>query len=52
MIREFSHWIKNSGSAMAVCRVREDLRSILVDFSQDNIPVFDEKREAMSTRWW
>ncbi len=52
MIRELSAWVKNSGSAMAVCRVRPDLRSMLIAFSQDRIPVFDEKTEALGTRWW
>jgi hypothetical protein len=51
MIREFYYWLTSWGSRMAICRVRRDLLHYLTAFSQDKIPIFSDKKEAMSAKW-
>jgi len=51
MVREFYHWLKPWGSSMAICRVRQDLRSVLTSFSQDKILLFSDKKTAIASKW-
>jgi anti-anti-sigma regulatory factor len=51
MIGDFYTWLKPWGSTMALCRVRDDLKTILRTMDLAKIPLFHDKREAIDARW-
>jgi anti-anti-sigma regulatory factor len=51
MIDEFDKWLKQWGSTMALCRVRRELQGILATMEIANIPLFQDKRSAVASRW-
>ena len=50
MLSEFYTWLRPWGSNLAFCRVRADLRPMLVTMGL-NIPVFLDKHTAMAAKW-
>jgi anti-anti-sigma regulatory factor len=51
MLREFSKWLGNFGSRMALCRMRSEIRDVLAIFRADKIPYFDDKKKALVEKW-
>ncbi|MBI3407107.1 MAG: FHA domain-containing protein [Planctomycetes bacterium] len=51
MIRDFSKWLRNLGSRMAICRIRPDFKELLAVFHADQIPHFDDKPAAILANW-
>ncbi len=53
MIGEFYRWLKPWGSSMALCRVRDELQSIIhtVDPELAKLRIFRDKRAGVSERW-
>ncbi len=51
MLGEFAAWVKPWGSTLAFCRVRRDLQPILVTMHLNRIPLFPDKRTALTAKW-
>lgn len=51
MLREFSKWLGNFGSRMALCRMRAEIQGVLGIFQADRIPLFEDKKKALVAKW-
>ncbi|MSQ97234.1 MAG: FHA domain-containing protein [Gemmataceae bacterium] len=52
MLADFYRWLQHSrGSAMAVCRIRPELRPALSMFKIESIRIFDDKKTALAAEW-
>ena len=51
MLRDFYRWLRPFGSTMALCRIHRDLHDAVTMLKMENIPVFDDKKKALTTKW-
>jgi hypothetical protein len=52
MVDELYTWLRPSGSALALCRIRQEVWALMKDLTLRNkIPVFPDKSSALTGRW-
>ena len=51
MLREFRHWLGPRGGVFSVCRVRDEIRSVITTLLGNEIAMFSDKSTAMAGKW-
>lgn len=52
LFADLSHWLKQKGSSMALCRLRPELSGLVNDLRNlFNIRVYEDKEKALAARW-
>ncbi|MBM3995686.1 MAG: FHA domain-containing protein [Planctomycetes bacterium] len=51
MLTDFYRWLRPWGSSLALCRVRDELESAMTILCMESIPVFKDKRSALTSTW-
>ena len=51
MLADVYRWLKPWGSTMALCRIRSELSSAISMLTEENMPVFRDKKAALSAKW-
>ena len=51
MLTDVFRWLQARGGSMAMCRIRSELEPGLSLLKLDKVPIFTDKKQAMSARW-
>jgi anti-anti-sigma regulatory factor len=51
MLADFFRWLRPSGSSLAFCRVRPELESAMALLRVEHVPIFKDKKTAITSRW-
>ena len=51
MLADFYRWLHPWGSTLAFCRVRPELESAMSLLRVENVPIFKDKKAAMTSKW-
>jgi anti-anti-sigma regulatory factor len=51
MLADFYRWLNPWGSTLAFCRVRPELESAMSMLRIENVPIFKDKRTALTSKW-
>jgi anti-anti-sigma regulatory factor len=51
MLADFYRWLHPYGSTLAFCRVRSELESAMALLRVEDVPIFKDKKTAITSRW-